>query len=43
MLDEIRRVKEEARTSLQQVRNSQNLEAWHKRYLGKKAALRSHG
>jgi phenylalanyl-tRNA synthetase alpha chain len=39
MLDELRRVEEEARTSLQEVQNGQELETWHKRYLGKKGVL----
>ena len=39
MLDELRRVEEEARSSLEEVQNGQELEAWHKRYLGKKGAL----
>ncbi len=39
MLDELRRVEEEARFSLEEVQDSQELEAWHKRYLGKRGAL----
>jgi len=39
MLDELRRVVEEARSYLEDVQDSQELEAWHKRYLGKKGAL----
>jgi len=39
MLDELSRVRDEAYTSLQQVQNTEELEAWHKLYLGKKGAL----
>jgi len=39
MLDELRRVEEEARASLREVEDGQELKAWHKRYLGKKGAL----
>ena len=39
MLEELRSVREEARSSLEEVQDSQELEAWHKRYLGKKGAL----
>lgn len=39
MLDELRQVKEEALSSLENVRSSQELEVWHKRYLGKNGAL----
>ncbi|MGD2145327.1 MAG: phenylalanine--tRNA ligase subunit alpha, partial [Anaerolineae bacterium] len=39
MLDELSRVRDEAYASLQQVQNSEELEAWHKLYLGKKGAL----
>ena len=39
MLDELSRVKGEAHTSLQQVQNTEELEEWHKLYLGKKGAL----
>ena len=39
MLDQLRRVEEEARSSLEEVRNNEELKAWHKRYLGKKGAL----
>jgi phenylalanyl-tRNA synthetase alpha chain len=39
MLDELERVQEEARASLEQVKNGERLEAWHKEYLGKKGAI----
>lgn len=39
MLDELRRVEEEARSSLEGIRDSEELEAWHQRYLGKRGAL----
>lgn len=39
MLDELRRVEEEARASLGEVKDGQELKDWHKRYLGKKGAL----
>ena len=39
MLDKLREVEEEARSSLEQVQDSQKLEAWHKRYLGKKGEV----
>lgn len=38
-LEELRRVKKEARSSLEEVRSGQELEAWHKEYLGKGGAL----
>lgn len=39
MLDKLRSIEEEARSSLEEVRDGEGLEAWHKRYLGKKGAL----
>ena len=39
MLDELERVEEEARASLEQVKNGEELEAWHRKYLGKKGAV----
>jgi phenylalanyl-tRNA synthetase alpha chain len=39
MLDELSRVRDEALISLQQVQNTEELEAWHKLVLGKKGAL----
>ncbi|MGD2103517.1 MAG: phenylalanine--tRNA ligase subunit alpha [Anaerolineae bacterium] len=39
MLDELRRVEEEASSSLDEVQDREKLEAWHRRYLGKKGAL----
>ncbi len=39
MLDELHRVREEARSSLGRVQDSEELELWHKRYLGKNGAL----
>jgi len=39
MLSELEKTKEEAQTSLQTVGSSEALEAWYKRYLGKKGAL----
>jgi phenylalanyl-tRNA synthetase alpha chain len=39
MLDELHQLTEEARTSLQQVQDGEQLDAWHKRYLGKKGTL----
>lgn len=39
MLDELEHVQEEARASLEQVKKGQELEAWHKKYLGKKGAI----
>ena len=39
MLDELHRVEEEARASLEEIQNAEELEAWHRRYLGKKGAL----
>ncbi len=39
MLDELGQVKEEALTSLGKVQSSEELEAWHKQYLGKNGTL----
>jgi phenylalanyl-tRNA synthetase alpha chain len=39
MFDELQRVKEEALSSLGEVQSSEQLECWHKRYLGKSGAL----
>ncbi len=39
MLDELERVEEEARASLEQAKRGEELEAWHKKYLGKKGAI----
>jgi phenylalanyl-tRNA synthetase alpha chain len=36
MLEKLRAIEEEARASLEEVQDSQELEAWYKRYLGKK-------
>jgi len=39
MLDQLKRVEDEARSALEAVQDAQELEAWHKRYLGKKGAI----
>jgi len=39
MLDELERVEREALASLEETQDVESLEAWHKRYLGKKGAL----
>ncbi len=39
MLEELKSVQEEARASLEDARNGEELEAWQKEYLGKKGAL----
>jgi len=39
MLDELESVQEEARDALEQVQSGEELEAWHKTYLGKKGAI----
>ncbi len=39
MLDELRQVEEEARSSLRVVQSGENLEIWRRRYLGKNGAL----
>lgn len=39
MLDELRRIEEQATSSLEEVQNGQGLEAWYRQYLGKKGAL----
>ena len=39
MLDELKHAEEEARASLKDVHNGEELETWHKKYLGKKGTL----